>query len=86
MESRITAPYDKFPLEPDRQEIRLISIVPGKWTDIIECRLTTISLMDSPPPYEALSYVYGDEGHCPILLGGRFYQPTRNLYSALRRL
>jgi hypothetical protein len=46
-------------LNPDTSEIRLVSILPGEWTDEIKCELNRWSL-DSRPCYEALSYAWGD--------------------------
>lgn len=84
--SRATSPYDDCPLQPGRQDIRLVSILLGKWADDVKCQLNTISLSNSHPRYEALSYVWGTEGHIPILLNGRPHKASRNLYLALRRL
>lgn len=46
-------------LNPDTSEIRLVSILPGEWTDEIKCELNRWSL-DSRPCYEVLSYAWGD--------------------------
>lgn len=50
------------PLNPQRQEIRLLRILPS--TELkapVHCSIFTASLRDDPPPiYQALSYVWGD--------------------------
>jgi Heterokaryon incompatibility protein (HET) len=54
--------------------------------DPIECELYSYEL-DSTPPYEALSYVWGDPHTTRvILLQGSTFRVTGNLYYALRRL
>src|SRR2546423_4132352 len=73
-------------LNPETREIRLLSILPGKWTDEIRCELRRFSL-DSRPRYEALSYTWGDPSDTrPIILDGCEVRVTVNLESALRRL
>ncbi|KAI1415164.1 HET-domain-containing protein [Hypoxylon sp. FL1857] len=78
--------YVYTPLNGTGRQIRLVTICPGIWSDIIECILHTTSLDDSPR-YEALSYVWGDANKkVPISLDGRTFEVTENLYYALRRL
>ena len=52
-------------------EFRLVTIHPGVCPDVVEASITTHRL-DSHPPYEALSYVWGafDEDPLPINLNG----------------
>jgi hypothetical protein len=47
------------PLNTERNEIRTITLKPGKWDDEIHCTLQVVSLNDNPE-YSTLSYVWGD--------------------------
>lgn len=77
-------PYD--PLNQERNEIRLLTILPGKWSSEVCCTLKTVS-MDDNPAYYALSYVWGDPGDTVVIcVDGQPFQATRNLWYALRRL
>ena len=70
-------------------EIRVLDLRPGRWTDEIGCDLRVISLDSKPstPSYEAISYVWGDpQDTVPIKVDGKVLQATRNLHLALRRL
>lgn len=74
------------PLNADRREIRVASLLPGRWSDEISCTLSTVSL-DEEPAFEALSYTWGDpKDTVSIYLDNFVFQATRNLQSALRRL
>ncbi|KAI1053270.1 hypothetical protein LB506_012304 [Fusarium annulatum] len=74
------------PLDTDRREIRLASIVPGRWSEDVYCNLEVVSL-DDTPTYEALSYTWGDPlDETSILLNGVTFLVTKNLHCALRRL
>lgn len=74
------------PLDTDRREIRLASIVPGRWSEDVYCNLKVVSL-DDTPTYEALSYTWGDPlDKTPIFLNGLTFLVTKNLLWALRRL
>lgn len=74
--------YNK--LEPQRKEIRLLSLLPGKANYPIECTLQTISL-ESPPDFEALSYVWGEPSiKKPLIVNGVPHSVTLNLEAALR--
>lgn len=73
-------------LDVDIPQIRLASILPGRWSEEISCTLSVVSL-DDKPEYEALSYTWGDPSDkVPVILNGVTYLATRNLRSALRRL
>jgi hypothetical protein len=48
-------------LDPERNEIRTVTLQPGNWDDEILCLLKTVSL-DDDPEYSTLSYVWGDAG------------------------
>jgi hypothetical protein len=74
------------PLNPNRSQIRLITLLPGKIQDHVSCTLSTCSLADAPV-YEALSYVWGDPSTTlPISLDGHDFHATSALESALRHL
>jgi hypothetical protein len=47
------------PLNPGRNEIRIVHLEPGKWDDEINCTTEIVSL-DDKPEYITLSYVWGD--------------------------
>jgi hypothetical protein len=73
-------------LDVDRREIRLASILPGRWSEDISCKLTVVPLDDNPK-YEALSYTWGDPlDKTPIFVEGVTFLITNNLHWALRRL
>jgi hypothetical protein len=66
-------------------EIRLIRLLPGKWTDPVRCELFEELL--GTTRYEALSYVWGSKNVTrPIFLNRRKFPVTVNLESALRHL
>ncbi|PWY93145.1 hypothetical protein BO94DRAFT_583385 [Aspergillus sclerotioniger CBS 115572] len=74
------------PLDPTEHEIRLASILPGRWSDEVSCKLESVSL-DDKPIYEALSYTWGDPSDkVAITLEGVDFSVTKNLHMALRRL
>lgn len=67
-------------------EIRLITLAPGKWRDPIECSLQIVSLDDNPT-YEALSYVWGDASLRKwICLKDANFDVSKSLEVALRHL
>ncbi|TEY39986.1 hypothetical protein BOTCAL_0444g00080 [Botryotinia calthae] len=73
-------------LEVSRKEVRLVTLLPGDFSDDIHCTLTTVSLIDEPV-YQALSYVWGSPtSKCDIKLQGISFPVTTNLESALRYL
>lgn len=74
------------PVDSKSKEIRLVTIKKGSGPDKIQCTLTHVSLED-PPPYEALSYVWGSqEERSEISLQGCDFSVTRNLGIALTSL
>jgi hypothetical protein len=75
------------PLDSERKEIRLIEILsPGTKTLPSECRLSTISLLESPS-FAALSYVWGDSSVTEnIILDGYTVPVTKNLAAALKHV
>jgi hypothetical protein len=82
--------YTKFhykSLDSERNEIRLLRITPNSNRDsIIYCQLFHTPL-DHAPPYEALSYAWGDRsGMHKVLIDSSYVNVTPNLDHALRRL
>ncbi|KAI1776876.1 hypothetical protein F4818DRAFT_412116 [Hypoxylon cercidicola] len=73
-----------YPYHPlNETEIRLLRIVPG--TDTIECALHQMPLAEVRYFY-ALSYVWGDTRHQKtIMLEGKPFHITNNLYEALHQ-
>ncbi|USP77358.1 hypothetical protein yc1106_04632 [Curvularia clavata] len=66
-------------------EIRVLWLQPGKWTDPIVCELNNVCL--GTVEYRALSYVWGSRFNMrSIRLNGRNYPVTLNLETALRHL
>lgn len=73
-------------LDVDLRQIRLVSIMPGRWCEDASCKLTVVCL-DDKPIYEALSYTWGDPtGDTPISVQGVEVLVTKTLCMALRRL
>jgi hypothetical protein len=74
-------------LDTNKREIRLTTIdrtTPS--SPSVECRLQAFEL-DKAPPYEALSYVWGDQNETePIILNGTIVKHTTNLVAALNRI
>lgn len=67
-------------------EIRLLILLPGIWSDPIRCKWRVVSL-NGKPEYKALSYVWGRSKHSqPIYLNGSPVFITRHLRRALRQL
>ncbi|QMW44309.1 hypothetical protein G4B11_007729 [Aspergillus flavus] len=67
-------------------EIRLLILLPGIWSDLIRCKWRVVSL-NGKPEYKALSYVWGRSKHSqPIYLNGSPVYITRHLRRALRQL
>ena len=86
------------PLSQAKREIRLLHLLPkhrsgadspisrSGYSDDIRCIFSHASL-DSPPPFTALSYVWGDpKGVIPIYLDGHEFHVTTNLHCALSHL
>ncbi|KAG4442480.1 hypothetical protein IFR05_002032 [Cadophora sp. M221] len=85
----ISSPDQRYEqLDPNRREIRLISLLPGKLFDPIAVALAPFSLDDEDTPaYEALSYVWGETSDPQnIELNWVTFPVTANLYMALQFL
>ena len=70
-------------------KFRLVDILPGKNAQEISCNLKTATInQDSKlPQYFALSYVWGNPNDAVgILLGGKAFKVTTNLYAVLYQL
>lgn len=74
-----------FPIIDPTRQIRLLHLSSTKESSII-CRLHVVSI-NEPPPYEALSYVWGSAEDLQVLtIDGDAFGVTQNLYSALKHL
>jgi Heterokaryon incompatibility protein (HET) len=83
--ARLRGQYRYHPLT-GQADIRLLTLLPGKWNAPVKCILHHISL-DENPDYEALSYVWGDASKTTdIVVGDHIFSITENLYIALRHL
>ncbi|KAJ8523080.1 hypothetical protein ONZ45_g415 [Pleurotus djamor] len=81
----MSGPYEAA-LDAEKQEIRAITLHPGEPGTTIVCSFDVVSLVDNPP-YEALSYVWGDASVVrEIIFGGRTWPVTSNLFVALQYL
>ncbi|KAG4436586.1 hypothetical protein IFR05_007940 [Cadophora sp. M221] len=73
-------------LQPEKNEIRLMTIQTGEAHEEIQVNLNVVSLDDNPQ-FETLSYVWGDPNITRnILLNGSEFPVTTYLYDALKRL
>lgn len=74
------------PLESPNH-VRLLHLEPGTGSNPIVCKLSSVSLLESPV-YEALSYTWGDENEPKksILCNGTSISVMKNLEAALRQL
>ncbi|PMD31039.1 HET-domain-containing protein, partial [Hyaloscypha variabilis F] len=69
----------------DASEIRLLYLQPGCGNETIKCSLQNTELPNSPP-YEALSYMWGPKVYKTIVLDGKPFSVTENLWQALIHL
>lgn len=79
--------YHRYPLDHQREEIRLLSFTPCTPSDpVVGTALGTVSL-SANPRYCALSYVWGESGRShKIRTNGCDLRTTKNLEVALRHL
>ncbi|PMD31123.1 HET-domain-containing protein, partial [Hyaloscypha variabilis F] len=71
---------------PSQSSIRLITLHPSDFKDPIRCTLEVFELA-SVPPYEAISYVWGDATpRNRLRCNGRRYLVSDNLYDAIRNV
>lgn len=74
------------PLPDDGSQIRLVTILPGKKSEVLRCTVSNFVLTEDLQ-YEALSYVWSDPTTTnPILLSGHGFEITTNPEAALRSL
>ncbi|OCK83528.1 hypothetical protein K432DRAFT_250219, partial [Lepidopterella palustris CBS 459.81] len=73
-------------LNPNLQEIRILSILPRSKSTEIECSLERVSLVESLN-YKTLSYTWGDPRNtCMIKLDHCPFSVTKNLSVALQHI
>ncbi|TGJ80515.1 hypothetical protein E0Z10_g8254 [Xylaria hypoxylon] len=73
-------------LDSSRQEIRTITLTPGKQPEDVTCKLNIVSLLDSPA-FEALSYSWGPPRPTrKMFINGQRRAVGENLESALAHL
>jgi hypothetical protein len=79
--------YTYRPLDPDRREFRLVKLKPStQFSSPVCCELVETQLRDHPP-YEAISYVWGDpRAKAPVHVEDAILHVTVNLECALRYL
>ncbi|KAJ4362901.1 hypothetical protein N0V83_010018 [Neocucurbitaria cava] len=77
-----------YPNRLQGHTIRLLELLPDDTEETpIQCRLIEASLDDDCPPFEALSYVWGDATITETIgCNGRDMQVTTNLAQALRKI
>lgn len=80
-------PHSHKALQNPQTDFRLLSLLPGRFSDPIVCTTTVISLAEAAGKYDALSYCWGsqDRGR-PIICDTASFCVTANLESALKRL
>jgi hypothetical protein len=80
------SPYSS--LNPDDEEIRLATLAPGSYDDVLVIDLDVEVLSKTPfPEYEALSYTWGkDVSPREVIVNGKPLSTTANLDCALRHL
>jgi hypothetical protein len=67
--------------------IRLLSIKPGFPTETLECAFVTVANLVESPPYDALSYVWGQEQSAEtVICNGVSKTITKQLSDALKHL
>jgi hypothetical protein len=79
------AAYKYEQLDPSKQEIRLLRILPGRGDGTVKCELLTKAPLDSvTKTYSALSYCAGDPKRTQcIIVNGRKFRAFANLAHAL---
>lgn len=71
----------------DGAAIRLLFLKPGFTDEPIECALVTVANLADSPPYNALSYVWGEnDGAASIICNGADMAITRRLADTLKHL
>ncbi|KAI0383435.1 HET-domain-containing protein [Hypomontagnella monticulosa] len=76
--------YVPFGTEPECNQFRILTLLPGSGEQPLECILEHGEIGESPP-YEAISYVWGDpENKVEIICNGKTLAITAGLEEALR--
>jgi hypothetical protein len=88
IEKSIQTPYQYIPIDGANNEIRILTIVPGKFRDKIRILINVTRLTkDIKPEFEALSYAWGSSRRLGHIYVGEFgnvtLEVTRNLAIAL---
>ncbi|RWA13586.1 hypothetical protein EKO27_g1511 [Xylaria grammica] len=74
------------PLNKNGKEIRIVRLMPNKFSEPVECELEHV-VLEHEADYEAVSYCWGDPSITePILLDGKPYPITLNLLDGLNYL
>ena len=72
------APYEYSALDEDASEIRLMTLLPGRFEDDVFITMETVVLTkEHTPQYEALSYVWGSKKN-PVAISVRSEIPERS--------
>jgi hypothetical protein len=84
----MATPYEYSPLDDSRNEIRLVILNPSpSFKTEVTCDLVHRFLDSKPPPFDALSYTWGDVSHKrDIFLSGSKFSVTESLNTTLRHL
>jgi hypothetical protein len=80
--------YATYPLDDEKEEIRLLTVFPENWDRNMKCSFSIASLTRHPvPAYAALSYVWGDPtATAEVNIEDQVFHVSHNLHHALRRL
>jgi hypothetical protein len=72
---------------PTARSIRLLRLHPGSDGERVSCSLEVVDNYASSPPYQALSYCWGESKDTTELTNnGKSFAVTKNLYAALHQL
>ena len=72
------APYEYSALDEEASEIRLMTLLPGRFKDDISITMETVVLTkEHTPQYEALSYVWGSKKN-PVDISVKAWNPERS--------
>jgi hypothetical protein len=86
MDSSAPRPYAAKPLDDSTSNVRLIELLPGNTSDLIECRFHVFPVTDCLN-FIALSYTWGPvQPRYEILLDGQPFSIRKNLWDALRAI
>ncbi|KAH7072696.1 heterokaryon incompatibility protein-domain-containing protein [Paraphoma chrysanthemicola] len=78
-----SADFEHQRLDPSKDQIRLVRLLPGTSSDDIQCELKVWDLASSPS-YIALSYTWGDAGSTQLIhVNGKRHQVRDNLFDFL---